>query len=213
MTYKSNGWKYSNPQVFWGEIAPRSHVVQFYEDNEAFLVLLEDFIINGIKTGDGVIIIATAEHLLNMYNRLTERGFDVDALRNDDQYIPVNADDALSQFMVNGWPDEQLFQRMVNELLKRAQRDKRKVRAFGEMVATLWAKGDCGATVHLEHLWDNFCKEQVFCLFCAYPKSGFTQSSDISMNNICCSHSLMIKEGNTKSQISYINVDQKKFSE
>jgi hypothetical protein len=35
---------------------------------------------------------------------------------------------------------------------QRGTRHGRKVRAFGEMVALMWARGECGATVMLEHL-------------------------------------------------------------
>jgi hypothetical protein len=46
---------------------------------------------------------------------------------------------------------------------------------FGEMVALLWARGQAAATVRLEHLWQQFCKEHAFSVFCAYPKAGFTK--------------------------------------
>lgn len=51
-------------------------------------------------------------------------------------------------------------------------RDGRRVRAFGEMVAVMWTRGQSGATVQLEHLWHRFCQTKAFSLFCAYPKSG-----------------------------------------
>ena len=73
--------------------------------------------------------------------------------------------------MINNWPDENLFRLLVIGLLHRAKRNKRPVRAFGEMVALLWAQGFNGATVQLEHLWNNFCETEAFSLFCAYPRS------------------------------------------
>src|SRR5687768_6740408 len=45
-----------------------------------------------------------------------------------------------------------------------------KVRAFGELVASLWARGDQPATVRPEHLWKIFAKRRR-CLFSA-PTCG-----------------------------------------
>lgn len=189
---EKNDWQQSNIDVFWGEIAPCDHLVQIYEDDHIFLDSLEGFANTGIIAGDSVIIIATAEHLNALENRLFARGLDITALIAGDQYIPLNAEDALSKFMVNGWPDERLFNYFVKELIVRARRGSRQVRAFGEMVAILWAQGFNGATVHLEHLWEKFCSTEAFCLFCAYPKSGFTRNANTSLSDICTAHSKMI---------------------
>jgi hypothetical protein len=95
--------------------------------------------------------------------------------------------------MVNGWPDEELFHQFVNSLLARVRRKyHRRVRAFGEMVAVLWAGGKNGATVSLEHLWHQFCLTAAFPVFCAYPRAGFTQDSDASIRAICAAHSRVI---------------------
>jgi hypothetical protein len=99
----------------------------------------------------------------------------------------------LSKFIINKWPDEDLFNNTVSALLEKAHNKNRRVRAFCEMVALLWAQGNSGATVHLEHLWNGFCERASFCLFCAYPINGFTNNVSISMQHICGTHSKMIK--------------------
>jgi hypothetical protein len=38
----------------------------------------------------------------------------------------------------------------------------RRVRAFGELVALLWARGDVAATVRLEFLWRQIWQKQTF---------------------------------------------------
>jgi hypothetical protein len=102
------------------------------------------------------------------------------------------AEEILSKFIVNGWPDEKLFMHTVSEIIGKARESKRRIRAFGEMVAILWAQGHSGATVHLEHLWNKFCAKETFCLFCAYPKTGFTGDINSSVDHICAKHSKMI---------------------
>ena len=88
--------------------------------------------------------------------------------------------------------------------MARAHAKKRRVRAFGEMVALLWAQGLSGATVQLEHLWNKICEAQQFSLFCAYPRSGFTQTALESILNICGIHSKLVEmAADSENEIRY----------
>ncbi|MEO6539701.1 MAG: MEDS domain-containing protein [Ferruginibacter sp.] len=189
---KSEYWQSSSLQVFWGELAPCDHVVQIYENDKVFLDSLEGFIGSGLIAGEGIIIIATKEHLAAIEKRLNKQGFDMTLLAASDQYIGLEASEMLSRFMVNNWPDEKLFFELITSIFNRAQQNNRKVRAFGEMVALLWKQGFNGATVQLENLWNQLHKRNEFSLFCAYPKIGFTQDIQTSMDLICCQHSKII---------------------
>jgi hypothetical protein len=198
-------WQQCHADVFWGEIAPCNHVVQVYEDDAVFIDSLEGFVRSGILAEDCVIVIATAVHLKALEKRLKLHGFDKNELIESGRYIPLNAEKSLRNFMVTGWPDEKLFMKFVRSLIP--DRNGRSIRAFGEMVAILWAQGYSGATVQLEHLWNKFCEMEELSLFCAYPKSGFTQDVNTSISHICSTHSKVI-EGRKRAgtQISYKNV-------
>lgn len=174
--------------VFWGELSACDHTVQIYEDDAAFLDALEGFVAAGIRQGDAIILIATPAHLEGLERRLEASGFDVAAAILRDQYIALDAKRALSKFMVDGWPDEALFENFVGGLLARAKGNHRKVRAFGEMVALMWAEGQCGATVRLEHLWNRLVHQESFSLFCAYPKTGFTEDANDAIAQVCAAH-------------------------
>jgi hypothetical protein len=204
-------WKQSTAKVFWAEIAPTEHVVQIYENDENFLDLLTGFVTGGISAGECTIVIGTSVHLHSLHDKLESQGFDVTQVINDGCYVPLDAEEALSKFMVNDWPDETLFIHMVTELISSAKRQNKPVRAFGEMVALLWAKGQVGATVRLEQLWNKFCQHEAFCLFCAYPKSGFTQDAAESLGHICSAHSKMITSGEVgMNDIFFKEIDQKR---
>jgi hypothetical protein len=178
--------------VFWGEMAPCEHLVQIYEKEEVFLSAVEEFVADGLVSGDSVVVIATVQHRNALEDRLRNRGVSLNITRSNDQYIELDAEEALSKFMVDGCPDERLFEELIAGLLARARSKERRVRAFGEMVAILWARGNCGATVRLEHLWHSLCQREMFPLFCAYPKSGFTQDAESSIKEICATHSRLI---------------------
>ena len=193
------GWEKSAIEVFWGEIAPCDHILQIYENDLQFNNTLQGFVTSGFESGESVVIIATTEHLKALNRNLRNQGYDLFSLTLQDQYIPLSAEETLAQFMINGWPDENLFYHLLTNLLLRARKKERRVRAFGEMVAVLWSQGLSGATVHLEHLWMRYCQSEAFSLFCAYPKSGFTDDPNVSLSKICGCHSKLISNLNEDS--------------
>jgi hypothetical protein len=182
----------SGSPVFWGEIAPCEHIAQFYEDDGVLLDTLAGFVGGGLKSGESAIVLATAKHLEVLEERLADSGLDVAAARAQDHYISMIAEEALGEFMVNQWPDDKRFTEFVTELIARAHANGRRVRAFGELVALLWARGDVAATIRLEFLWHQLCHTQAFSLFCAYPKTGFTEDPLDSLHVIRATHSRII---------------------
>jgi hypothetical protein len=176
-------------KAFWGEISACEHFVQIYEADEQFLDTLTIFFGSALRHGNSAVAIATADHTRELERRLERAGFDVDAEKRTDRLILLDAEKTIAKFMVNGWPDEEKFTKVVCEILARAGRDGRKVSAFGEMVAIMWAQGYCAATVRLEHLWQQLCERESFTLFCAYPKSGFTENPAQSIARVCEAHS------------------------
>src|SRR5687768_141840 len=118
MEYIIDGQEQS-PEVFWGELAPCDHLVQMYEDDDVFLDSLEGFVSGGLRAGDATVIIATAAHLANLEERLQARGFQLDVATARDQYIALDAEETLAKFLVNGWPDDEKFHAVVDEILLR----------------------------------------------------------------------------------------------
>lgn len=184
----------SHADIFWGEMAPCEHLVQIYQDEGIFMDILEDFVAGGLKWRHGVIVIATAAHLSVLEEQLRTRGLSLLIAKANEEYLPLEAEATLAKFLVKDWPDEDLFEQFITGLLARARgTEQRPVRAFGEMVAVMWGRGLSGATVRLEHLWQRFCEKETFPLFCAYPRSGFTQDAAASMQVICTAHSRILQ--------------------
>jgi hypothetical protein len=187
-----NKLRQTGTEIFWGELAPCDHLVEIYADDTAFLDSLAAFVVAGLRADESVIVIACASHRCSLEFRLRASGLDVMTLLRQDLYIPLDAKETLSRFVVDGWPDDDLFEQLVAALLTRARRTGRRVRAFGEMVVLLWAEGHHGATVHLEQLWTQFCHKEMFPVFCAYPRSGFSKDAEASIQEICSAHSKVV---------------------
>jgi hypothetical protein len=178
------------PNVFWAEMSPCEHVVQIYGDDRVFLDGLEGFVANGLRNGEAAIVIATATHLHGLEKRMRQNGVDVERAREESRYVPRLAEDVLVEFMVKDWPDEALFLQSMEKLIRTARGEgNRRVRAFGEMVAILWARGNHAATIHLELLWTKVLSSEKFPLFCAYPRDTFSKNATESIVEICRIHS------------------------
>jgi hypothetical protein len=177
---------------FWAELSACEHFVQIYETDDGFLETLSGFIGEALRNGDGAVVIATPRHRFDLDQRLTDMGLDVSSAKASEQFLSLDAQQTLNKFMVGGWPDEEKFAELVKDILERVGRDNRKVRAFGEMVALMWAQGYEAATVRLEYLWQQLCQREEFALFCAYPKSGFAENPAESIARVCAQHSMVL---------------------
>jgi hypothetical protein len=177
---------------YWGEIGSGEHLLQIYRDESALLDSLERFVMAGLGDGQSVAIISTPTHRAEMERRLTARGIDVAGARRVDSYIDLDAEETLARFMRNGLPDEALFRETIRSVLSRARQGDRRVRAFGEMVALLWAQGNRAATLLLEHYWHVLCQLEDIPLFCAYPWNGFGPEDAEAVRDIFSAHSRLV---------------------
>jgi hypothetical protein len=179
--------------LFWKKAASCEHVVQLYRDEKILLDALEGFVGNGLRADDqGVIVIATAGHLHELEKRIRAGGIDVDRVRWQNRYFALLAEEFLRGFMVNGWPDEEMFVEAIGDIIERARGSGREVRIFGEMVAVLWGRGLFSATVRLEQLWSKLTQSEDLRVFCAYPAGDELSRAPMPFDDICAEHSRVI---------------------
>ena len=157
-------------------LEPEEHVVQLYGDDDQLLTRnVGRFLGEGLKRGDGLLVIASAEHRGTLARQLKEdQGYSQAVLEG--RLVFLDAEATLTRFMVNGSPDPELFVRVVGEAVRGVQ--DRAVhtgtRAYGEMVGLLWKAGEYDAAVRLEELWNELLQSSEVSLFCAYPIDIFS---------------------------------------
>ena len=164
------------------------HIIQVYDSEFTFMDSLECFATCGLRGGEAVVLFATPRHLQDLQIRLHSSHLQLDRASWQDRYIPVVANEVLGKFMVDGWPDERMFKSVVGEFLDRAQDGGREVRVFGEIVGLLMANGETEATMRVEQLWNEICRERKLTLFCAYPRACFPTDSSGTLERICNQH-------------------------
>jgi hypothetical protein len=183
----------SSHKMIWNEIGPCEHFVQFYEEESGLLDSVDAFIGAGMALGDAGIVIATRNHLNFLEDRFRARYLDLPSLRKNNKYFPLDAQETLTLFMdEKGFPDQSRFNAVIEDLLDRIPQGSR-IRAFGEMVALLWANRNVAATIRLEALWNDLAKSKSFALFCGYPKQAFDgKEMSGSLVEICCQHTRVV---------------------
>jgi two-component system sensor histidine kinase VicK len=180
--------------VDWSEIQTAEHLVQFYETEDFLINSLYEFIWSGLEGGDACIVLVTPERRQRLEEQLQANGRDVSADSASGQYLPLDAGETLSQFMIDGWPDAARFADVIGKIIRQAAQNYAHVRVFGEMIVMLWSEGHQLAAVHLEQLWNDLRRElPPFLLFCAYPMQDFAgETYSASFVEICQLHSQII---------------------
>jgi signal transduction histidine kinase len=149
------------------------HLVQYYE-REGFLYdRVTDFMSEGLRGSDAALLIATRAHREGVESRLRRKGVDLAHLTEGGRYHALDAQETLSRIMVDGTPDQHRFANTIGPVIRTARTGDRRVLAFGEMVALLWAEGNRDGAIRLEELWNDLARRETFALLCAYPISQF----------------------------------------
>ncbi|MEW6706897.1 MAG: ATP-binding protein [Pseudomonadota bacterium] len=168
-----------------------AHHVRFYAEDAALIDEVADFLDAALRAGDAAVVIATEEHRAQLQRRLAGIG--------PRQGMPawysgtlrmLDARQTLDCMLVDGELDAQRFTEVVGGAIAEASSNgTREVRAFGEMVALLYAQGRHEQALQLEALWNGLAQLQAFTLLCAYPMDLFAGDEHAStFRSICCAH-------------------------
>ena len=182
----------SSPALERAEVT-RSHEVEFYPDDAAFVVGFTRFIEAALESGGAVIVIATESHRKSLLQRLREHGVDIVAAVEQGRYVPVDVAETLATFMVNDQPDPARLLKAASNLIAAAREsigDRFRIAACGECAPTLWEQGKADAAVEVEHLWDEIAKSYNVDILCGYVLSSFQREQESHIyERICAEHS------------------------
>lgn len=172
------------------EIA-RSHQVEFYSDDAAFVAGFSAFIEAALKSGDAVIVAATESNRESLFQRLQERGVDMVAALERGSYIAVDVVETLATFMGNDLPNPIRFFKIVDDLIAGAARatsgDPSRVAICGECASILWAEGKADGAIQVEQLCNQLAKRNKMAILCGFSLSDFYREEDKQIFQTICS--------------------------
>ena len=178
------------------------HAVRFYQNKKDLAVIVGEFLLDGISDGQPAVVIATPNHRLLIGHELTVHGVDTDAVEADGKLLMLDAEQTLTQFMVDGMPHPTRFRHTIVPVIDAACRNRAgcPVRAFGEMVDVLWQRRQQVAAMRLEMLWNDLARTHDFSLLCGYSPGNVYTAAD--RREILSEHSHAVAEGGDATRIA-----------
>ncbi|HEY4648549.1 MAG TPA: MEDS domain-containing protein, partial [Gemmatimonadales bacterium] len=175
-------------------LAAEEHVVQLYGQDDRLLTRnVGRYLEEGLKRGDGLLVIGTPEHRSSFVRYLSGARYSKAVIEG--RLVFLDAAVTLRRFMVDGMPDAALFYAVVGEALRhvRANAGQTGVRAYGEMVGLLWDSGNIAGATRLEEMWNGLLRFSDIRLFCAYPIDVFSSDFEVnSIDSVLCSHTHLL---------------------
>jgi len=175
-------------------VSAHHHEVGFYSDDRRFLDDVTGFIGAALKAGNSAIVVATESHRKSLFLELQAQGLDTGAAIEQGRYMPLDAVNTLSMFMVNGMPDPVRFLELLGDLIVTARESakgaNRRVSVFAECVHLLWTQGNAEAAIQMEKLGNNLAEIHDADILCGYSLSSVEVAMDSHTRElICAEHS------------------------
>jgi hypothetical protein len=174
----------------------RGHFVQLYEADElALRKNVGHYLWEGLRRGEGVLIIVTPEHRDLFGAELDRLGADLSELVRTQQLVIWDAQQTLKQLMVAGQPDWEQFEKTIRIAMRqvRPKEGAEGLRAYGEMVGILWKARQFAAAIRLEQLWNRLLEQSSFSLYCAYAIDIFGSEFEVAnLEGVLCTHTHLV---------------------
>lgn len=174
---------------------PAGHFVQLYgEDDQLLIKNVARYLAEGLRRGDGLVVIATPEHSEPIARELRQdRAYSRAVLEGC--VVFLDAKDTLAKLMVDDRPDWDRFEAVIGETVTRVQQraGHSAVRGYGEMVGLLWKADRFSEAVVLEGYWNRLLDSSNLRLFCAYPIDVFSRDYQVEkVDQVLCAHTHML---------------------
>ena len=177
-------------------LSGRPHDAFFYSNDARFLERITDFVDTALKAGKAAIIIVTKprrDHLLQLWG---ERRPNLGTAINERKCIIWDADEVLSQFMLNDLPDQTRFLKTTSDLIAESANvvngEHARIAIVGECASLLWTQGRANAAIRLESLWDDISEAHRIEVLCGYSLVSFQGGTkSLTFDRICGQHSVI----------------------
>ena len=162
--------------------APAAHAAQVYVESSELAESVAKYLSAGFEAGEPGVLVATPEHAGLIEERLG---------RVEELLVTADAEATLARIMDGAHPSPDSFEQVIGGLIDEvgARFPGRRVRAFGEMVDLLCARGQGDAAVELEELWNRLARTRDFTLLCGYCIDVFDHATQVdTLPQVCRLH-------------------------
>ncbi len=168
-----------------------THLAQFYDEGAFPDRAIADFLGEGLRADESIVIIATPDHAFLLGAHLAKQSAALSSLERSGRLTILDAQTTLDQFMDGAMLDRTRVNSILAPVLAQAAAAAPSGRgsAFGEMVALLSTQGNLAAAIELERAWNDLLRANSFRLYCAYPIRQFVhESMSEFFQHVCNEH-------------------------
>jgi MEDS: MEthanogen/methylotroph, DcmR Sensory domain len=176
-------------------IVPRyHHSVYVYDETEAMVNAVANFVAEGIRVRQPAIVIATPERRGDIVTALYDRLIPCDKEIQAGLLVLVDASDTLQLIMDGDVPDPVRFETAFGAVIEHTQRRQGPgpIRIFGEMVDLLCRRGTPAAALQMETLGNQLAMQYDVCILCAYARTRFNDAETL-LDDVCALHSRVVE--------------------
>jgi hypothetical protein len=166
------------------------HTVQLFDEPESLVAALSDFLVEGWRRGDTILVVAKPANWAMTAPELEARGCPVAETIASGRLVVLDAATTLATFMANGDPDLEKFTETVGTLVQKLCADSPAgLTVYGEMVDILVGQGNFQGAEQLESMWNELSGTCSFRILCGYSSSHFGgEHTAAHLQEICGLH-------------------------
>jgi hypothetical protein len=176
--------------------APRAHMVQFYKADHAMLATnVTQYLWEGARRGDGLLVIAGRQHAESFRQDLTKRGADLGTMTRSKRIAFFDAPDILARVMTRGRPSWDLFREVIASAMGEVRPLKKRAafRVYGEIVGILWKARNFSAAIQIEQFTNRLLANSSSSLLCGYPIDVLGDDfQGPSLDALLCTHTHLL---------------------
>lgn len=166
------------------------HTVQFYEDDVYLCRSISRFMAEGLSQGEGVIVLATPQHLATM-EKLVSIVLDVQRYKKRGQLRMLDATEYINKVVRvdEQVPDADRFGSVLGEILDEVSTVFPTLRIYGELVSLLISRGNNKGAVTLDRMLNVLQRSRSFRMHCGYTLSDYTTPATLNaLDEVCKEH-------------------------
>ena len=160
------------------------HVLHLYQEESCLLDALADFVAEGLRLEEGVVVIGSTPRWDMLLERLRIGGVDAHARMLSGQLRLLG-----THLLRASLAHRQRFNELASGALSIARARFERVRVFSELTDALWRDGDRANAHVVERYWRPLLNVHGFKLLCACPIDSLEgQAYDGSLQALCAAH-------------------------
>jgi two-component system, cell cycle response regulator DivK len=162
---------------------PGQHIAHFYERDEQLCLTLAEFVVEGLRRGERIVLLATSAHWAAVRELLVWSDIDLERAIRKKQIAFVDAERILADVSVNGRVDRARYRSLLGATLEHVAVP---FRVFFDVMSLLVARGQLDSALEIEEVGHELAHASHASVLCAYNLEHVEPSSDAAQRLSRC---------------------------